>query len=311
MEADCPAADWLQQCRDRVQQHIDAHLAPADVAPERLHDAMRHAALNGGKRFRAGLIYASGLSLGLEPNQLDTAATAVELIHAYSLVHDDLPAMDDDDLRRGQPTLHVAWDEATAILAGDALQALAFEILAFPVTGIRASAQLTVLHEVASAIGSRGMAGGQALDLEAENQSLPLEALERVHRAKTGRLIEASAVLPAQMIAAPSRTIDALRRYAQGLGLAYQVHDDVLDETVDTAILGKHAGADLARGKSTYPARLGIAGSQNWARELAAMAITALDDLQSPVAASPRSAQAIAAQQQLRRLAQWAIERGH
>lgn len=272
---------------------------------------MRHAALNGGKRFRAGLIYASGLSLGLEPNQLDTAATAVELIHAYSLVHDDLPAMDDDDLRRGQPTLHVAWDEATAILAGDALQALAFEILAFPVTGIRASAQLTVLHEVASAIGSRGMAGGQALDLEAENQSLPLEALERVHRAKTGRLIEASAVLPAQMIAAPSRTIDALRRYAQGLGLAYQVHDDVLDETVDTAILGKHAGADLARGKSTYPARLGIAGSQNWARELAAMAITALDDLLSPVAASPRSAQAIAAQQQLRRLAQWAIERGH
>ncbi len=292
------AQSWLQRCSERVQIALAQTLETADTRPVRLHAAMRHAALNGGKRFRAGLIYAAGEALGISDQQLDPLAVAVELIHAYSLVHDDLPAMDDDDLRRGQPTLHVAWDEATAILAGDALQALAFEVLAREITGFSASSQLKAISEVASAIGSMGMAGGQALDLEAEGQALTTTDLEVVHRAKTGRLIEACIVAPARLCESTEAECAALRRYARGLGLAYQVYDDILDETVDTETLGKNAGADLARNKSTYPAQLGIAGSRELAEKLAADAIDALRFVPGKT-------------QTLEELALWAVRRGH
>lgn len=292
------AQSWLQRCSERVQVALAQTLETADTRPARLHAAMRHAALNGGKRFRAGLIYAAGEALGFNDQKLDNLAVAVELIHAYSLVHDDLPAMDDDDLRRGQPTLHVAWDEATAILAGDALQALAFEVLAREISGVSASAQLMAIGEVASAIGSMGMAGGQALDLEAEGQALTTTDLEVVHRAKTGRLIEACVVAPARLCGSTDTECAALRRYARGLGLAYQVHDDILDETVDTETLGKNAGADLARNKSTYPAQLGITGSRELAEKLAADAIDALRFVPGKT-------------QTLEELALWAVRRGH
>ncbi len=292
------AQGWLQRCSERVQRALASTLESADSRPQRLHAAMRYAALNGGKRFRAGLVYAAGEALGISEERLDHLAVAVELIHAYSLVHDDLPAMDDDDLRRGQPTLHVAWDEATAILAGDALQALAFEVLARQIPDVSPAAQLQALGEVARAIGSLGMAGGQALDLEAEGQALTTTDLEVVHLAKTGRLIEACVVAPALLGESTKTECAALRRYARGLGLAYQVHDDILDETVDTATLGKNAGADLARNKSTYPAQLGIAGSRVLAEKLAADAIAALDSLPGRT-------------QTLEELALWAVRRGH
>lgn len=292
------AQDWLKQCSARVQLSLTDTLEDADTRPQRLHAAMRYASLNGGKRFRAGLIYAAGEALGINDQRLDPLAVAVELIHAYSLVHDDLPAMDDDNLRRGQPTLHVAWDEATAILAGDALQALAFEVLAKPIPTVAPSAQLLALGEIAGAIGSLGMAGGQALDLEAEGQALTTEDLEVVHRAKTGRLIEACIVAPARLNESTDEECAALRRYARGLGLAYQVHDDVLDETVDTQTLGKNAGADLARNKSTYPAQLGISGSRELAENLAKDAIDALQFVPGPT-------------QTLEELALWAVRRGH
>lgn len=270
------AEDWLRACRDRVQQKLDLALEAPTRIPTNLHAAMRHAALNGGKRFRAALIYAAGQALGVKFEQLDPIAVAVELIHAYSLVHDDLPAMDDDDLRRGQPTLHITWDEATAILAGDALQALAFELLGKAIPGTSPAAQLRVIAEIANAIGSLGMAGGQALDLAAEGQSLTPEELETVHRAKTGRLIEASAIAPALLIDAAPEIQSALRNYARHVGFAFQVHDDVLDCVSDTETLGKAAGADEARDKSTYPAQLGIEGSRALADQLAEQAHTAL-----------------------------------
>lgn len=290
------AEDWLARCKPRVEQAIAQVLIQDNRAPQRLHAAMRYAALNGGKRFRAALIYAAGRALDCDDQRLDRLAAAVELIHAYSLVHDDLPAMDDDDLRRGQPTLHVAWDEATAILAGDALQALAFEVLATPLPNVLPSQQLRAVAEVAQAIGSLGMAGGQALDLEAEGQALEIPALEQVHRSKTGRLIEACTQAVADLAGVDASLREALGLYARWLGLAYQVHDDVLDETGDTATLGKSSGADLRRAKSTYPARLGIPGSRTLAEKLAADAIAALPQL-------PGSADALEA------LALWSVRR--
>ena len=292
------AEAWLASGKARVEAAMLALLPGEDSEPARLHEAMRYAALNGGKRFRAGLIYAAGAALNAPADALDRLAAAVEFIHAYSLVHDDLPAMDDDGLRRGLPTLHVAWDEATAILAGDALQALAFEALARPLPAVSALAQLQTLNEVAFAIGSMGMAGGQAMDIEAEGRKLPVAALEGVHQRKTGRLIQACVVGAAHLAGSAETTREALATYALHLGLAYQVHDDVLDETSDTATLGKTAGADARREKSTYPSCLGIDGSQQLAERLCDQAITALPPL-------PGDASALVA------LARWAIARHH
>lgn len=246
-----------------------AHRLPAVAqVPTQLHEAMRYAAL-GGKRLRALLVYAAGETLGAAAGTLDDAACAVELIHAYSLVHDDLPAMDDDSLRRGQPTVHVAFDEATAILVGDALQALAFEVLTRDESGLPADARLAMVRALAAASGSLGMVGGQALDLAAEGQRLELADLQMLHSRKTGALIHACVQLAAcARPGLPAVERDALDGYGQHLGLAYQIQDDVLDIESDSASLGKTAGKDLVAAKSTYPSVMGLSAAKQRASAL-------------------------------------------
>ena len=271
--------DFLATVRGRSEAVLDRLLPPADLPVSHLAEAMRYAALGGGKRLRAALVYASGEALGADRAALDAPAAAVELIHAYSLVHDDLPAMDDDDLRRGKPTCHRAFDEATAILAGDALQTKAVEVLAAAET-IAPAQRLAMLRELAHASGVYGMAGGQALDLAAEGKILTLPELETVHRGKTGALIVASVRLGALAALAPDAPqLAALGAYGQALGLCFQIQDDILDVEGDTATLGKTAGADQARGKATYPALLGLDGARERARQEYARAVAALASL--------------------------------
>jgi farnesyl diphosphate synthase len=248
--------------RARVDAALEAVLPPAGDAPMRLHAAMRHAALDGGKRMRPLLVYATGLAFGADVTQLDAPAVAVECIHAYSLVHDDLPAMDDDDLRRGKPTVHVAFDEATAILAGDALQSLAFEAVA--ASALPASTRVAMLRELAIAAGARGMCGGQALDIDATGGggAIALEALQRLHALKTGALLRASVRLGAFAAEVDADTHARLDAFADALGLAFQVRDDLLDIEGDSAALGKTAGKDMAQAKATFPALLGIDASR-------------------------------------------------
>jgi farnesyl diphosphate synthase len=248
----------LRAWAERNERQLDALLPAADSAPQRLHAAMRHASLGGGKRLRPCLVYASGNALGLGLDQLDHAAAAVELIHAYSLVHDDLPAMDDDKLRRGRPTVHVAFDEATAILAGDALQALAFGALA--AAPLPAERCVVMLAELASAAGAPGMCGGQAIDVDAVGQQLDLAALRAMHARKTGALIRASVRLGALAAGADASTRRQLDAYADALGLAFQIKDDLLDVEADSATLGKTAGKDAA--EPTYVALLGLDGAR-------------------------------------------------
>ena len=269
---------------DRVplyQQRIEGVLAHAleigGAATPRLLEAMRYSTLAGGKRVRPILVYATGESLGASLEVLDAAAAAVELIHVYSLVHDDLPAMDNDDLRRGRPTCHRAFDEATAILVGDALQARAFEVLANGPASIPASARIEMLRVLADAIGTRGMAGGQAIDLEAVKQLLGKPELERMHRQKTGALIQASVLLGA--ISAGSQDIPeraALAEFGAEIGLAFQIQDDILDVEGTTTALGKRAGADADRIKPTYPSVLGLQESREEALARRDRAIAAL-----------------------------------
>ncbi len=271
--------DFLAAVRGRSEAVLDRLLPPPDLPVARLAEAMRYAALGGGKRLRAALVYATGEALGVDWALLDAPAAAVELIHAYSLAHDDLPAMDDDDLRRGKPTCHRAFDEATAILAGDALQTLAFEVLA-GADAIAPAQRLAMLRELAHASGVRGMAGGQALDLAAEGKTLTLPDLETVHRGKTGALIVASVRLGALAMLAPDApALAALGEYGQALGLCFQIQDDILDVEGDTATLGKTAGADIARGKATYPALLGLDGARERARQQYERAVAALASL--------------------------------
>lgn len=252
----------------RVETTLEDALPSPDDAPQRLHAAMRHAVLGGGKRMRPLLVYAAGALLQADEALLDAPAAAVELIHAYSLVHDDLPAMDDDDLRRGRPTVHVAFDEATAILAGDALQTRAFEWL----STANAPAELRVawLQTLANASGVSGMCGGQALDIDATGTLQSLPALERMHALKTGALIRASVRMGALAGAANPATLESLDRFARALGLAFQVRDDILDVEATSEQLGKTAGKDAAQDKSTYPALLGMAGAKQKLDELAA-----------------------------------------
>lgn len=263
MSPDPHLAPW----RGRIETALAAHLPPATQEPRRLHAAMHHATLGGGKRIRALLVYATGTLLGAEPAVLDAPAVAVELIHAYSLVHDDLPAMDDDALRRGRPTVHVAFDEATAILAGDALQARAFQVLA----GAPAEAGLRLgwIDTLTRAAGSEGMCGGQAIDVAATGQHLPLPALERMHALKTGALIRAAVRMGALAGDADDARLARLDRFAAALGLAFQVRDDILDVEASSAELGKTAGKDAAQAKSTYPALLGLDGARAKLDELA------------------------------------------
>ena len=267
-----PHARW----RARVEAALDAALPDPATSPIRLHGAMRHGVLNGGKRMRPLLVYATGTALGADEAVLDAAAAAVELIHCYSLVHDDLPAMDDDALRRGQPTVHVAFDEATAILAGDALQSLAFAVLA----GARQSPQsrVAMLAELAQASG--GMCGGQALDIDATGRAQPrLAEIERLHALKTGALLRCAVRLGAIAANANAEDRAALDRYADALGLAFQIRDDLLDIEGDAATLGKTAGKDVAQAKATFPALLGVDGSRDRLRVLSTLMENALSTI--------------------------------
>ena len=272
-------ASRLDNYARRVERALDERLPKAATHPARLHEAMRYAVFNGGKRVRPALVYATGHILGGNMEELDAPACAVELIHAYSLVHDDLPAMDDDDLRRGMPTCHKAFDEATAILAGDALQTQAFFILGHDTTlRNRPETALRMIETLALASGSRGMAGGQAIDLAAVGQRLDIAELEDMHIHKTGALIRASVRLGA--LASPGHDDQAAERldhYAKCIGLAFQIQDDILDIEGDTETLGKARGADLALDKPTYPALLGLEGAHRRAQELLDDALQSLD----------------------------------
>jgi farnesyl diphosphate synthase len=258
-----------------------SRVLPAETqAPESLHRAMRYAVLGGGKRLRPLLVYATGVSLGAALERLDAAAAAVEIIHAYSLVHDDLPAMDNDDLRRGRPTCHIAFGEATAILAGDALQALGFEVLANDTAPQNDHLiHVQMLQALAGACGSHGMAGGQAFDLDAVGQRIGIEQLERMHVHKTGALIRACVRLGALATGCrDDSTLAALDRYAHNIGLAFQIRDDILDVEGETSFIGKPQGSDQARDKPTYPALLGLAESR---RRLMHLTEAAQDELRT------------------------------
>lgn len=267
--------EYLSFCQHRVEQALAQRLPGAHILPQKLHQAMRYCVLDGGKRMRPLLTYCTGKTLGLAPEALDGPACAVEFIHVYSLIHDDLPAMDDDDLRRGKPTCHIAFDEATAILTGDALQALAFEILARDPGIIASDAnRLKMLAVLAKASGSQGMVGGQAIDLDSVGTQLSLPELENMHIHKTGALIRASV----NLAALSKNDIDLavatkLDQYAKCIGLSFQVKDDILDEESDTATLGKTQGKDRDNNKPTYPALLGMAGAKQKAHELHEMAL--------------------------------------
>lgn len=273
----------LSGWRTRVEQKLADALNLPDPGTARLGEAMRYSTLGGGKRLRPTLVYVTGTALGAPSHLLDDAAVAVELIHVYSLVHDDLPAMDDDDLRRGRPTCHKAFDEGTAVLVGDALQALAFQVLAGTAGGaLPAAARLQQIQVLAAGIGTAGMAGGQAIDLEAVGRPLDARAVEAMHRRKTGALIRASVLLGAIGAGVVEGTDhEALARYGAELGLAFQIQDDVLDVQGATESLGKTAGADAARGKPTYPSVHGLAGAAALARAHRDAAIAALGSLAS------------------------------
>ncbi|MFT7053629.1 MAG: farnesyl diphosphate synthase [Psychromonas sp.] len=273
-------AETLNLYQQRVDKQLNKYINITHPISPLLNEAMVYGALLGGKRVRPFLVYAVGDMLGCSLKSLDPLAAAVECIHAYSLIHDDLPAMDDDDLRRGQMTCHKKFDEATAILAGDALQTLAFDIISMPNKAITAQAQLKMVNLLAKAAGDHGMCAGQALDLLAENQSVNLATLEKIHQAKTGALIKV-----AIQLAAISKSdlhedhFQLLNTFADAIGLAFQVQDDILDIIGDTQTLGKPQGSDLALHKSTYPALLGLEEAQNKAQALCHEAQLALSQL--------------------------------
>ncbi|GGA26166.1 polyprenyl synthetase family protein [Dyella nitratireducens] len=249
-------ADRVPAYLKRLERSTDALLPAASTDPERLHEAMRYAC-DGGKHLRALMVYAAGEALGVPAEKLDASACAVELIHAYSLVHDDLPAMDNDDLRRGRPTVHKAYDEAIGILVGDALQTSAFEVLAIT-EALDADQKVRMIRALAHASGSLGMVGGQAVDMASENKTLTLAQLESLHARKTGALILVTCQLAGIAANASQAAAHALERYGKCIGLAFQIQDDVLDQIADTATLGKTAGKDLAQHKSTFPSLLGL-----------------------------------------------------
>lgn len=269
-------ATWMSAVQTRTETALERTLPPSTKAPSRLHDAMRYSVLGGGKRVRPLLCHAAGAVFNAAPDLLDIPAAAVELIHAYSLVHDDLPAMDNDVLRRGKPTCHVEFDEATALLVGDALQSLAFELIATPLTGLAPERQLAMARLLGVASGSCGMAGGQAFDLQSVGVQLELPELEFMHIHKTGALIRAAVLLGAHVGGASAEEIEALSRFAHRAGLLFQVVDDILDAAADTATLGKTAGKDAADNKPTYVTLLGITAAKDFAEQLRAEARHAL-----------------------------------
>ncbi|KAF3982222.1 MAG: (2E,6E)-farnesyl diphosphate synthase [Methylococcales symbiont of Hymedesmia sp. n. MRB-2018] len=270
--------EYLVCVQNRVERALDLRLPSENILPNKLHQAMRYTVLEGGKRMRPMLTYCTGKALGLKEEQLDGPACAVELIHVYSLIHDDLPAMDNDDLRRGKATCHIAYDQATAILTGDALQALAFEVLANdPSIKVDASQRLKMITNLTKASGSQGMVGGQAIDLASVGTMLTLPELENMHIHKTGALIRASVNMAAlSKIDLDPIIAKKLDHYAKCIGLSFQVKDDILDEESDTATLGKTQGKDQDNNKPTYPALLGLAGAKQKAHALHEQAIESL-----------------------------------
>jgi farnesyl diphosphate synthase len=284
MNAAVSFASRAPEYRERVNQVLARVLPAQDQFPETLNAAMRYSVLGGGKRVRPLLAYATGEVLGIAPERIDPVAAAIELIHAFSLVHDDLPAIDDDDLRRGRPTTHKAFDEATAILAGDALQIQAFTVLATDEALIdNPAAQIALVRTLGDATGVDGMTGGQAMDLASAGKQLTLAELERMHERKTGVLIRA-AVIMAWQCASPAKPDvgEALGEFARLIGLAFQIRDDILDIEADTETLGKPQGSDLARDKATYPAILGMDEAKARADRLFDRALGVLDDLPLP-----------------------------
>ncbi len=278
--ATIPFAEWMGSVQARMERSLAQLLPASGISPTRLHDAMRYATLEGGKRVRPLLCFAAGELVGAAPERLEVAACAVEMIHAYSLVHDDLPCMDDDVLRRGKPTVHVEYDEATALLVGDALQSLAFQLLAEHRLADDPAVQLEMVRTLAAASGSRGMAGGQQVDLEATGKPLTVPELESMHIHKTGALIRAAVMLGAACgapLAPDLRT--RLDRFVNCIGLAFQVVDDVLDADASTATLGKTAGKDSRSGKATFVSAMGVARAREFADELRSDAQAALGAL--------------------------------
>ena len=272
--------DWVRAHGQRTELALDNLLDAANTNPARLHEAMRYAAQGGGKRIRPLLVYAAGaLSDDTNQSALDAAAVAIECIHAYSLVHDDLPCMDDDDLRRGRPTVHKAYDEATALLVGDALQTRAFEILANAQSD--ADVRLAMISALASASGSRGMAGGQAIDLESVGKKLDLAGLKQMHAMKTGALLSCSVQMGGIAAKLNPAQMQHLRDYSEALGLAFQIVDDVLDATADSQTLGKTAGKDAANDKPTYVTLMGLDYAQKAAKDLQETAIASLESFGS------------------------------
>ncbi|MGL4446714.1 (2E,6E)-farnesyl diphosphate synthase [Shewanella sp.] len=272
-------ATAIQTYQQRVDHQLTERFsALAETAPQ-LKAAMTHGALLGGKRIRPFLVYSVGQMLGVALEKLDACAAAIECIHAYSLIHDDLPAMDDDDLRRGQPTVHIAFDEATAILAGDALQTLAFEIVTETVPGISCEQHLAMVRVLAKASGYRGMCGGQALDLASTNKQIDLDALTKLHNLKTGALISCAVELALIAANAPKDHYDTMMEFAHAIGLAFQVQDDILDIIATTEELGKPQGSDAESNKSTFPQLLGLDGAKHTAAQLIQEALSALAKL--------------------------------
>jgi geranylgeranyl pyrophosphate synthase len=272
-------ASRIPTYRDRVERAMERWLPPGDVHPTRLHAAIRYSVLEGGKRIRPLLAYATGELLGLQPEQVDPIAVAIELVHAYSLVHDDLPAMDDDDLRRGRPTTHVAFDEATAILVGDALQAHAYLVLTTdPAFAGAPEVSCRLVIDLAEASGSEGMAGGQAMDMAAEGRAVSAAELEDLYARKTGCLIRAAVVMPCRARANfPAEDFAAIDRFARAIGVAFQVADDLLDVEGATEVIGKTQGSDIKNNKSTYPSLFGLDAARERADRLYRESMAELD----------------------------------
>ncbi|MCP3673530.1 MAG: (2E,6E)-farnesyl diphosphate synthase [Gammaproteobacteria bacterium] len=290
----------IKDCQQRINSVLDKYLPDENKTPSRLHQAMRYAILDAGKRLRPLLVYSCGEVFGANENDLDAAAAAVECIHVYSLIHDDLPAMDDDDLRRGKATCHIQYDEATAILAGDALQTLAFDILInHPLSNSAEVFRLDMLKELSFASGSLGMGGGQMLDLQATNKKLQLEELKTMHKMKTGALIKASISLGLHCSGIDDKTtIESMTNYGELIGLAFQVKDDILDIEGDTEVIGKPTGSDTAANKSTFPALMGLDSAKSYAQQLVSEALQALRPLSYNM-------------ERLQQLATYIIERHH
>ena len=269
--------DRIASYTARVDARLDDALPTAATKPRRLHEAMRYSVLNGGKRVRPLLVYAVGECLQIDKQLLDAPAVAVELIHAFSLVHDDLPAMDNDDLRRGMPTVHKQYDEATAILAADALQPLAFAVLA-DLKGAPENAAIELVRLITAACGSIGMTGGQSIDLDAEGKVLTVEELEHMYSLKTGALLHASIVSPGLLCTdLPAADLAALDQFGRDIGILFQIKDDILDVEGETAVIGKPAGSDEALNKATYPALFGIEASKKRCDELLSHALSNIE----------------------------------